>query len=264
MEKKSYAIALVIYNPSFCTLKRIEMMTCAGYSVYVFDNSFDVSGFKDSVLQNKNVHYFASGSNLGLGTPLTIICATASARGEKGILFLDQDTSVSVATLDFIEKFRNSLSDDEYRAFASLTFTNGKPNNLKITEKKLVINSGSLFSLEALQEIGWHNKDFFVDCVDYEFCLRARRSGFKIGVVSDTPDFDHVSEQPDLVFAFLNSKIAVRRYSVSRIRDAVGAYSKLIVGCLVRFELGNVIVLFRSLMIYIFAQLIARTIEVSR
>ena len=49
----------------------------------------------------------------------------------------------------------------------------------------MVISSGSLIRSSAIAEVGLPRQDFFIDFVDYEYCLRLRRYGFRIGVVSE-------------------------------------------------------------------------------
>jgi GT2 family glycosyltransferase len=48
-----------------------------------------------------------------------------------------------------------------------------------------VISSGSLVSRVAVEAVGLPRADFFMDFVDYEYCLRMRRHGFRIAVVRD-------------------------------------------------------------------------------
>lgn len=50
----------------------------------------------------------------------------------------------------------------------------------------MVITSGSLMQRQAIEEVGPPRKDFFMDFVDYEHCLRLRRHGFRIAVVGDS------------------------------------------------------------------------------
>jgi rhamnosyltransferase len=74
---------------------------------------------------------------------------------------------------------------------------NGKPaaenhegNSPWGEEVKTVITSGSLVSLLAFHEIGGFRDEFFVDCVDLEYCLRARSHGFHI-VMTSKPLMQH-------------------------------------------------------------------------
>jgi rhamnopyranosyl-N-acetylglucosaminyl-diphospho-decaprenol beta-1,3/1,4-galactofuranosyltransferase len=54
-----------------------------------------------------------------------------------------------------------------------------------ITLVDMVISSGSLIRREAVLKAGLPRKDLFMDFVDYEHCLRLRRNGFLIAVVSE-------------------------------------------------------------------------------
>lgn len=259
--RTTYAIGLVLYHPEESLLRRIDQMTGLGYRVYVFDNSAFCATYSKVVQSNSEISYMTAGKNVGIAYSLATLCATAYAHGFPRLLFLDQDTGISAQTLEFIEEFPQSLPAEIQQQYAALVFSGHSSDGHFVKEVRLAISSGSLFNLAALKQIGWHNENYFVDCVDYELCLRARRYGFKIGIVGNTPDFDHVTEQPDQAFDFVGKKLLVRRYSVSRIKDALGAYLKLIVGGLFRNSLSDTIVLSRSLGLYIFGQLLARLIQ---
>lgn len=48
----------------------------------------------------------------------------------------------------------------------------------------LVISSGCLVRREVVEKIGVPRADFFIDFVDFEYCLRARSQGYQIAVVN--------------------------------------------------------------------------------
>jgi GT2 family glycosyltransferase len=48
----------------------------------------------------------------------------------------------------------------------------------------LVITSGSMVRREVVETIGLPRADFFIDFVDYEYCLRARSRGYKVAVIT--------------------------------------------------------------------------------
>jgi len=64
-----------------------------------------------------------------------------------------------------------------------------------ITFVDLVISSGTLIQREAIESVGLPRADFFMDFVDFEYCLRLRRNGYKIGLVRDS-HFDHTVGEP--------------------------------------------------------------------
>lgn len=64
-----------------------------------------------------------------------------------------------------------------------------------VTLVDMVISSGSLVRRQAVEAVGPPRADFFMDFVDYEYCLRLRRHGFEIAVVRDS-HLDHVLGDP--------------------------------------------------------------------
>ena len=124
----------------------------------------------------------------------------------------------------------------------------------------LAISSGSLFFLSNLNKMGGHNTSYFVDGVDYEICLNARRNQLKVGLCANTPGFDHVSEQPDKVIHLFNSSLPLRRYSAARIFDALSAYIKIIFASIRFAEWKFSYVIIRSFAIYLLGLVLSRMV----
>jgi hypothetical protein len=62
----------------------------------------------------------------------------------------------------------------------------------------VVISSGSLVHREAVEVSGLPRADFFMDFVDFEYCFRMRRHGYKIAVVRDS-QLEHTIGEPRAV-----------------------------------------------------------------
>lgn len=257
----SYAIGLVLYHPEESLLKRVDLMVDLGFRVYVFDNSPFSDQYSRAIQANPDILYLTAGKNVGIGFSLSSLCATAYAHGYQRLLFLDQDTGISGHTLEFIESFVKSLTSNTQQQYAALVFSGNPAPDRSVQDVRLAISSGSLYNLQALKQIGWHNEKYFVDCVDYELCVRARRKGFKIGLVRNTPDFDHVSEQPDRPINIFGKQVLVRRYSLSRITDSIGAYTKLIAGGFFENKTEDTFALLKSAIIYASNQILSRLIR---
>ena len=43
-----------------------------------------------------------------------------------------------------------------------------------------MITSGSLLALAVFRRVGPMREDFFIDAVDFQYCLRLRRHGYKV------------------------------------------------------------------------------------
>ena len=74
------------------------------------------------------------------------------------------------------------------------------PND-PITFVDMVISSGSLVQRAAIEQAGLPRQDFFMDFVDYEYCLRLRRHGFRIAVIPGSA-LEHAIGSPT-TFSFL-------------------------------------------------------------
>lgn len=180
--------------------------------------------------------------------------------------FFDQDTRFNSETLHFINDFykeKSGLYDSIYSAIlfnskSNITCTNFNQNHFR--DIVLAINSGSLFFLKNLKKMNWHSKNYFVDCVDYEFCLNSLINRFKIGEFSATPGFDHVTEQDDLPYMVFGRKYLIRAYSKNRIKDTFFSCLKLLFKSLSVRQFGFFINIFKLLTIYIAIQLFIRTI----
>jgi rhamnosyltransferase len=59
----------------------------------------------------------------------------------------------------------------------------------------VVISSGTLIRKEAIERVGLPRSDFFMDFVDIELCLRMRRHGYKVAVVTSSR-LDHAIGNP--------------------------------------------------------------------
>jgi rhamnosyltransferase len=201
--------------------------------------------------------------NVGLGLGMASVCAQAYYDGHSALLFFDQDTIFKSDTLSFIEEFYINRPDLSTK-YSAITFNAKKFQSLTNIDSQhiknvlLVINSGSLFFLGNLKKLNWHNEKYFVDCVDYEFCLNSKISGFEIGGFSFTPGFDHSSEQDDTSYQVFGRTYSMRAYSITRIYDTCSASLKLMLKSIATAQIKFFFVIFRLLAIYIATQLFVR------
>ncbi len=236
---RKIAIGIVIYNPTPSLISRIDLSLAAGFTLYIFDNSPQNGTVEDFCRSHNNCKYITCGKNVGLGIGISSVCAQAFYDSYPALLFFDQDTVFDKSTLDFIEEFyaynanlTNSYSAIVFNAknIGDVVAASGAPNDKFIfRDVPLAINSGSLYFLENLKRINWHNETYFVDCVDYEFCLNSNIHNLKIGECSLTPGFDHVSEQGDFKYKIFGKTYSMRQYPMRRIIDYILASLRIII-----------------------------------
>lgn len=255
---RKIAVGIVVYHAGEELLRRLELTSSNGFEVYVFDNSPDVANVREFSTLHPRIHYFTCGKNLGLGIGISTVCANAHQRGHTALLFFDQDTGFSGETLSYVET--NYVDNiDAYMDFSAIAF---KSNGVvSVRDVPLVINSGSLYFLEKLKALDWMDCSYFVDSVDYKFCLDSLNKGYRIGVCGATPGFDHVTEQADSRYRIAGRTYSMRAYSRSRMKDTVSSNLKLIFSALKSCQFSFALRITRLLTLYCASQILVRVIN---
>ncbi|HWY43215.1 MAG TPA: glycosyltransferase family 2 protein [Candidatus Sulfotelmatobacter sp.] len=146
------------------------------------------------------VHLIFNSENLGIGAALNQGVCWAAEEGYTWVLTLDQDSVVANDMVSTLASVYEELPEKENLAIIGSNYRDSNGGKLFISadrgdqrswqEVKTVITSGSLVSLAAYSALGPFREEFFMDCVDLEYCLRARSHGFRI-IVTRKPLMDH-------------------------------------------------------------------------
>ncbi len=153
--------------------------------VVVVDNT-PVGGTSvdDLIDPHEDVLVIRSGHNAGLAAALNR--GVQAAGDAELILFLDQDSALPS---DLVERLREHFVATPKIGIAGPApwdptaeryldpRTRLRPD---VADLAVVITSGMLVRRAVIDEIGPFREDFFVDCVDQEFCLRARETGWRV------------------------------------------------------------------------------------
>lgn len=261
---KKMAIGFIVFKPEDSFFDRLVEIDQAQITTYIFDNSPELTATKDFVSQLSCAHYFSSVVNVGLGVGLHELCLRAHQENFESLLFFDQDTKFNLDTVAFIRNFYSEMDLELASKYSAICFSGpheqaqDNVGHQSHVDVDLVINSGSLFFLKNVKKMGWHNQSYFVDGVDYEFCLRSHIAGFRVGKFLNTPYFDHESEQPDKVVTILGKRLLIRKYSLVRVRDGFRSYLRLIYSAVRSGQFKYAFLFCRSFLVYIFGQLLAR------
>lgn len=269
--KKNISIGVVTYKPDQNLTRRLQSAIDCGFSIYLFDNSPEDELIRNFCKRFKNyeITYITCGKNVGLGFGISSVCAQAYYDSFPALIFFDQDTVFDQSTLNFIEDFydkKGKISSD-YSAFCfnSKKYANScVKNDFIFKDVLLAINSGCLFILDNLKKINWMNEKYFVDCVDYEFCLNSRNHKYRIGECSNTPGFDHDTEQEDVKYFVFGKERKLRKYSTKRVFDTIQASTRLVLTSIFTRNYVFTAAILRSLAGYVFWQCISRILRVSK
>ena len=237
MIEKKPIIAIILYKPDHSAYQRIKTAIAEGYFLYIFDN-FPNDKTKLLIEEHKkNIRYFTFDKNVGIGPALRLMCATAYYKGYQNLLYFDQDTIYNSETLKYIFGYINESSNTinfiRLEKILSVTFRDALTNRKEKQFKKIsigkydlnvvdfTISSGTLFSLENLKKVGWHDESYYMDGVDYYICLSAEAVGLKVAEIFNTPGLDHQTEQGNKNYKFLFKTYSGRKYPIYRIKNYI-------------------------------------------
>lgn len=191
-ERKDCVIALITsYNPD----EGLEQLVLSILKeniiskVLIYDNNTGITG--KSVLGNIEkytdriiVHY--SATNDGLGTAYNTLINNYWS-GENFIITFDQDSRIQS---NFITDLYTTLrkehaKDSRVVSIGPRIVLEGSEKSSKVTDKEdkkklILITSGNLFFYDAFQKVQGFDESYFIDCLDYEFCLRLRKHGYRL------------------------------------------------------------------------------------
>ena len=181
----------------------------------------------------------------------------AESKGAKYWMYFDQDTRFNDDTVKFINKYVDENSNLGWHNDLCSTFFSQKI--LKKNRILLPHHSGMLFRLKYLKSIGWHDNSIFLDCLDYDYCLRAKSAGYFIEAVSSVPGIDHVGGQDEKLYPFFGVNFNLSRvYNKKRVVKTLTHSTVLIWRSIYKLEPLLASYLLRFLLFYVFFQCYAR------
>lgn len=209
----------VLYNPQGNALDNISTAMRNGFAVVVYVNQVS-SEFMDK-LKDMEVMVLGKNKNVGLGKAFREFEVWCEGRQIEKFIYFDQDTKVAESSWKNID----SISDEAFLdGKVGLVFLS--PNKAQVSPL-LVISSGCVFSLNRLKDIGFHDETFFVEGVDYDFCLKLHQSGYRIQRVYD-PGIDHDSLQDYSFGKFFGKRVSYRCYGARRLADFNRSHCRLV------------------------------------
>jgi len=193
---------IVTYHPDYETLGQLFDAIMPQVShVIVVDNSDNEAYHSDiSQMLPANGSMIRQGYNSGIATAFNTGVAEAKILNASHVILFDQD---SLPAPDMVECLLNTMNQViesgqqvaavgpnyiDVKGQKSSPFVKMKGFRLcrvECAENEIVtvdhlISSGSLISMNALNEIGLMEDELFIDYVDTEWCLRAIHKGYQI------------------------------------------------------------------------------------
>jgi rhamnosyltransferase len=144
--------------------------------------------------QLRKIEWVSLKENLGIGAAHNVGIRMAIEQNFDGILLLDQDSnppenlvSSLVEGVQFLKNQGIKVACLGPDIFNKNTNENYKPLvnkgielNEDFIEKDVLISSGKLIVADAVKDVGLMDESLFIDLVDFEWCWRARKYGYRV------------------------------------------------------------------------------------
>lgn len=222
-------IAVVVaYNPDINLLnKNIGIISNQVEKIVVVNN-----GYGELIIDSdykEIVYVINNNENLGISKALNIGINYAVTNNYSYALLLDQDSTLGDDAVNIMLK--GFIHDKVGVVVPRISYING--NLDKIDESNtfnyvtLAITSGSLVDLNVMKLINWKegkifNEDFFIDCVDFDFSLELKASGYNILKSTKAILYQRLGEMTEIKFLFFKicptNHSELRRYYITRNR----------------------------------------------
>jgi rhamnosyltransferase len=182
------AIAFTTFNPEFEFQEYVHVAASECEHVLVVDDgsASDCPVFRDAEWVPSNVTVIEKSTNSGIADSVNIALEYSKNIGAEYLMFFDQDTVVYSGLIS-----RTVESALRYRATSERPLgclgagvIHGRKylagEAAVISNVSEVIQSGTVFSVDALDAIGGANSGLFIDVVDTDICLRMRARGYSV------------------------------------------------------------------------------------
>lgn len=205
---------IVSYNPiKDILLKNLEILLNQVNKVVIVDNNSSNSEEIENLITNfgEKVRLIRLSENKGIASALNIIVHYFQQLNYEWVLLLDQD---SIVPKNMIENFLKYTNVKDLGIICpSIVDRNYLKSSIKENKFEFVnfcITSGSFINVNAFKKIGDFDENMFIDYVDFEYCIRLRKSGYKILKVGEVKLIHRLGRLR--VYKFFNKRIYITNH----------------------------------------------------
>ena len=185
-EGSTVAGVVLVYRPETTTAGSVTALASQVDEIFIVDNSASDQLSRDlrrAVSDLTSVRWLEQEGNIGVAAGFNAGLRAAIAAGHDEVVIFDQDSTVTPGFVSALRAARAAtpragIIGPALRSAATGVVYRGEQGT-GVAPTDVLISSGSLFSREVLEQIGLHDEPLFIDYVDHDICLRARRAGLR-------------------------------------------------------------------------------------
>lgn len=233
MTAQSVCAVIVTYHPSAKMLENIAQVLAQVQGLVVVDNGSNADELAPLRVASQTLGFqlIENGKNLGLAEALNQGVRWAKSQGYPWVILFDQDSRITEGFIRQMFMAWESHPDRERVGSIHPKYvdpeTGIEPLVRRARDGGPVVSttSGALMPTWIFDRIGWFASEYFIDCVDIEYSLRARTADYLIADSTLAVLLHHAGHPRRLSFLGFSfgptHHSAMRRYYMSRNRIAV-------------------------------------------
>jgi rhamnosyltransferase len=185
---KKIGLATVFFNPDQSSIDKFISFVNYGYIVAIANN-----GIQDIYLEKidkiDGLIVVGNGENIGLAKAMnmSIEAILVNHPNVDSVALFDQDSDPELNLPFELHESYFSINKTENIACLGPVLIDKKSstkqirkNEIKVIDVMTIATSGTFISREKYYELGKLKDDFFIDCIDHEWCFRAKSLGMKV------------------------------------------------------------------------------------
>lgn len=216
---ENISACIITFNPDINRLKEnISSLRRFTFDILLVDNGSTNVDEINKLKEQYNLIIIYNKENLGIAKALNIgFKNSIEIFHSDWILTLDQDSVIN----NSMNKLKSYISNENGIICPQIFDLNSK----KIIDKETglinkCITSGALTNVESWKSVNGFDEIMFIDNVDFDFCYRLQKKGYKIYRVEDAILKHEIGKTTIRKFLFLNVVVknhsAFRKYYISR------------------------------------------------
>lgn len=192
MRKNMVAAVVILYNWNQENIDNINSYASYFDEIILIDNSDK----KVQIKLNPDFTYFSFNENLGIATALNKGIEIAREHGMEYVVTMDQDSRFKNNIVEIYFQKMKLITNNQFILSPNYIVDYQKTSSSysELEEIYWTAQSGCLFPISIFDQLGNFKEDFFIDVVDYEYCIRAKNNGIKVIRVNNAEIFHKPGE----------------------------------------------------------------------
>jgi GT2 family glycosyltransferase len=195
MENSKVAAIIVTYNRRDIVQEALDCLQAQTHQIsniiIVDNNSSDdtIQVLLERKDKDPRISIVKSTENAGFGAGLALGMNWALANLNPDYMWLMDDDSYPVA--DALELLLKNTLEYQYDVLGLSGYILTMGSKKKVVPQSnsadvdFILIDNALLSIETIRKVGVPSGEFFMMCEDYDYCLRVKEAGFKLGVIKN-------------------------------------------------------------------------------